>query len=446
LSARGLSGATQLVTRTTTFVLRLVLPSRLVSWLNQVFVSALSQHSTITDPAQAASHFVEYFSQEFIRQHSSNNTTTDAEGSADVLVQESPASESQGNSNNGRRSDGVAMLPDFEVCGHYEALARARNQSRFLVCYLHAPEHQEAKRFCAETLSNPQVATFLSENFVVWGGSVTKSRDALRLAQALGVAKYPCLAVITSSSIIQNFGGLGALNTSNTAHTHTHARQQQQLNQTQQYLASASGMALIALSEGFLTPSNALELLSRVLDDHGPILVAAKAEQDERNFDRRIRQEQEEAYAEALEEDRRKERERREIEEEQERATKEQEQAEQRQREEEEKKELQKEAVVQRRRERSESVPEEPPLDQAEHVTKLMIRFPDGSRVQRRFFNEDKVRAVYLFVDSLETNTSLSYKLVSNFPRQVFDEGTLDKTLLQAGLSPQASLFLQSED
>ena len=89
--------------------------------------------------------------------------------------------------------------------------------------------------------------------------------------------------------------------------------------------------------------------------------------------------------------------------------------------------------------------PEEPPAG-GEDVTKILIRLPDGSRVQRRFLNHDKIRVVYDFVGSLEANTALNYKLVSNFPRRVFDESTFSQTLLEAGLSPQGSLFLQSED
>ena len=60
--------------------------------------------------------------------------------------------------------------------------------------------------------------------------------------------------------------------------------------------------------------------------------------------------------------------------------------------------------------------------------------------------NHDKVGTLVAWVDSLEANTSFEYKLVTNFPRKVFDETTFSQTLEEAGLSPQGTLFLQSED
>ena len=404
LSVRGISGATTLMTRTTTFVLKLIIPSSLTSWLNRLVFSSLSQHSTIVDPVEAASHFVAYFNSEF-----SSTTTGNDDGE--------PSSSS---------GSAAGVMPEFQVCGHYDALNRARERSLFLVCYLHAPGHREAERFCAKTLSDPRVASLLNEKFVVWGGLVTRSRDAFRLAQGLRVSKYPCLAVLTSSSIIQNFGGLNP----------AMARR----------AAQDSSMALIALSEGFLSPENTLDLLGKVLEDHGPILIAAKAEQDERNFNRRIREEQEAAFAEALAEDQRKEAEREAQREHERQLQREQEERERQVLEEQARQEQKQQAVVQRRRERSESIPEEPSADGEKPVTRLLIKMPDGSRIQRRFLTEDKIRAVYDYVDSLESNTCFDYKLVTNFPRRVFDESTFSLTLKEADLVPQAALFLQSED
>ena len=58
-----------------------------------------------------------------------------------------------------------------------------------------------------------------------------------------------------------------------------------------------------------------------------------------------------------------------------------------------------------------------------------------------------QVQSIYDFVDSLENNKFLKYYLVSNFPRKVFDdEASQMSTLMESGLHPQASLFLQSCD
>ena len=419
LSARGIQSAANLVTGTARFVLRLVVPPQLAAWLNRfIFSSLFVQQATIVDPVEAASHFVQYFESDFCIQE------VEAPSSGSVEDQQGASSSSPPAANEANGGARARIMPEFQVCGHYEALSRARNASKFLVCYLHAPAHQSARRFCRETLTDPLVSTFLNENFVVWGGSVTQSRDAYRLAQALRVSKYPCVAVLTSTSIIQNFGGLSAL-----------SRRQ----------VASSSMALMAVFEGFLSPESTIQLLQRILDDHGPMLVAARAEQQEREYNRLIREEQEAAFAESLAEDQRREAEREALREKEREKEREAEEAERQLREEQQKMQEMQEAVVQRRRARSETIPEEP-LAGGEDVTKILIRLPDGSRVQRRFLNHDKIRVVYDFVGSLEANTALNYKLVSNFPRRVFDESTFSQTLLEAGLSPQGSLFLQSED
>jgi len=195
---------------------------------------------------------------------------------------------------------------------------------------------------------------------------------------------------------------------------------------------------LILLSEGALSTEGLLELLEGVLEDNGPMLVAARAEQEEREASRRIREEQERDFALALQEDQRKEKEKQE---ELERKLREREEEELSRKKVEEKTQ----AVLSRRRERAEAIPEEPEPGE-DGVSKVLIRFPDGSRVTRRFYDKERVKVIYNFVDSLESNTCYDYKLVSNFPRKVFDESTFEQTLAEAGLSRQAMLFLQSED
>jgi len=78
-------------------------------------------------------------------------------------------------------------------------------------------------------------------------------------------------------------------------------------------------------------------------------------------------------------------------------------------------------------------------------VSQLVIRLPDGSRVQRRFRVTDKVQAIYDFVDcqdQMQIDQS-HYNLIANFPRRVFQDRLV--SLEEAGLYPQASLFVQEK-
>ena len=103
-------------------------------------------------------------------------------------------------------------------------------------------------------------------------------------------------------------------------------------------------------------------------------------------------------------------------------------------------------SVEKRREEKSAVLADEPP-EGAHGVCKVLVRFPDGSRQQRRFLGDDVVENLYTWVDTLEEHTGLHYSLVSNFPRKVFsrtDDGGV--TLNDGDLCPQATLMYRLDD
>ena len=397
LSARTVRGTALLATGTARLVFDLVVPRPLARWLNRLvsltFSGPASSRTTVLDPAEAASLFAHRFQQDYVA-----NAEDEAEGGPSFLS------------------------PSFEVCSYYEALGRARQRGRFLMCFLHSASRRECRSFCSSVLSSREVASFLNDTFVVWGGEVTESRDAYRLARSLGVTRYPAIAVLTSESIVRDYGGGGAGVLQGGFQGH----------------GGGSGMALVVLSQGEVSAEALTSLLRGVVEESGAMLVAARAEQQERENSRRIREEQERDFAAALEEDRRRDRERQAVAEEERRA---EEEEERRARREEEKR-----IEVERRRSRgSAGVPLEPG-EAEEGVCVVMVRLPCGTRRQRRFRESDVVGALYHYVDSLEENTAGAYKLVTNFPRRVFGQEDKELTLKEAGLAPQAALFLQSED
>ncbi|KAL6493515.1 hypothetical protein OROGR_032294 [Orobanche gracilis] len=81
--------------------------------------------------------------------------------------------------------------------------------------------------------------------------------------------------------------------------------------------------------------------------------------------------------------------------------------------------------------------------EKAEKVTQILIRFPTGERRERSFSCTDKIRAIYGYVDSLGLSGVENYRLISNFPRQVYGFDQMGLSLKEAGLHPKASLFLE---
>ncbi|CAD6204223.1 unnamed protein product [Miscanthus lutarioriparius] len=75
----------------------------------------------------------------------------------------------------------------------------------------------------------------------------------------------------------------------------------------------------------------------------------------------------------------------------------------------------------------------------------VLLRFPTGERKERRFHSSSTVTSLYDYVDSLDCLKAEKYSLVSNFPRVTYGPEKHSLTLEEAGLHPQASLFIEIE-
>lgn len=75
----------------------------------------------------------------------------------------------------------------------------------------------------------------------------------------------------------------------------------------------------------------------------------------------------------------------------------------------------------------------------------VLVRFPTGERKERRFHSSATVKSLYDFVDSLDNMNLKNYRLVSGFPRISFGPEKYFLSLKDAGLHPQASLFVEAE-
>ncbi|GAB4834623.1 Plant UBX domain-containing protein 10 [Ancistrocladus abbreviatus] len=301
---------------------------------------------------------------------------------------------------------GLRMRPNFVSEGFMDALQRSRHAYKLLFVYLHSPEHPDTPVFCERILCNEVLAAFVNENFVAWGGSI-RSSEGFKMSNSLKASRFPFCAVVMA--------------------------------------ATNQRIALLQQIEGPKSPEEMLSILQKVLEEAAPVLVVARSEAEERRNNMRLREEQDAAYRAALEADQARERQRREEQERLERVAAEEER---KRREEEEAREraareaAEREAALARRRqEKALSLGAEP--EKGPDVTQVLVRFPTGERKDRRFQSTATIQSIYDYVDSLDCLDVENYSLVSNFPRTVYGPEKLSMTLKEAGLHPQASLFLE---
>ncbi|KAL2551067.1 Plant UBX domain-containing protein 10 [Forsythia ovata] len=296
--------------------------------------------------------------------------------------------------------------PNFVAESFMDALQRSRQAFKLLFVYLHSPEHPDTQAFCERALCNEALAAFVNENFVAWGGSV-KASEGFKMSNSLKASRFPFCAVVMA--------------------------------------ATNQRIALLQQVEGPKSLEEMLTILQRVLEESSPVLVAARLEAEERRNNMLLREEQDAAYQAALEADRALERQRKE---EQERLEREAAEAERRRKEEEEAREREaqetagKEAALAKMREaKALSLGVEP--EKGPDVMQVLVRFPSGERRGRRFNCTATIQSLYDYVDSLGCLEVESYNLVSNFPRTIYGAEKLSLSLKEAGLHPQASLFVE---
>ena len=75
----------------------------------------------------------------------------------------------------------------------------------------------------------------------------------------------------------------------------------------------------------------------------------------------------------------------------------------------------------------------------------MLVRMPDGPRISRRFDKATPLRLVRSWVEAsspAEMRMS-AFELVSTYPRIISSELNAEQTLEQAGLHPQATMFVK---
>ncbi|CAA0820922.1 Plant UBX domain-containing protein 10 [Striga hermonthica] len=286
--------------------------------------------------------------------------------------------------------------PFFYACRFTDALKMAREEHKLVFVYIHSQEHPFTSSFCRETLCSEVIVQFLDVNFVCWAG-ISDRGEGLQMGSVLGVSSFPFCAVLAP--------------------------------------AAGDNLAVLQQLEGPVAPADLVEILQRTIEEQGPAFGSGRSRQEEKRMeDQRLREDQDIAYIAALQIDQEKER-------------------------------LQKKPSIKvepsKPRNRKEISISEPnnvkpatvtaQTSQKTHtsgvqkakVTQILIRFPNGERREHGFLCTDKVRAIYEYVDSLGLPGVENYRLISTFPRKVYDEDQLGLSVKESGLHPKASLFVE---
>jgi len=305
--------------------------------------------------------------------------------------------------------------PNWSSTSFQQLASQAKTQFKFIFVYLHSSLNENSDQFCREVLCSEVIQEICDTNFLCWGGNVNLESEPFKISQILNATGYPFVAVLCN-----NAGG---------------------------------GLTILDKIEGAVSLGDLVGRLAYVVESHGPELLAQRLESEELVLNRQLREEQDVAFQQSLLEDQEKER----------RAQEEAQAAEAAKEvaaREEQLKLLQQQNKLNRKKILQSKIGVEPAANTPD-VSQLLIRLPDGSRLQRRFKVSQTLQDVFDYIESqCETldfsnadaddnsnnnnnNNSNGYELVTQFPRQSYSDTS--RTLLQLQLFPQASLFLQEK-
>jgi FAS-associated factor 2 len=340
-----------------------------------------------TSPPRATNESAEQQADRFIRELEEE---TGALAISRAIASDGPSTSKarEAGSLSGRR-----LLPDFFVGGYEDALRTAKRDPRILCVVLVSSEHDDVPAFKQETLTSTELVTLLNdEQIIVWGGDV-RNPDAYQAAIKLGVTTYPTVSFVA-----------------------LHPPRGRSNNNTSTSGASLHVFSHHAGAENCRPALLATHIRAVLLPRVSPFLTRVRTEEITRAEERRIREEQDRAYAEASARDAEKIYARRA---EEARKAKEQREAEERkakaQREAEER-----ERLAMRREDniakwRATVRPQLLASGGAAGPIRLAIRLPQGARVMRGFAPDAPLASLYAYVDEQMVPASKLRKSFTSF-------------------------------
>ncbi|OQS00078.1 hypothetical protein THRCLA_06253 [Thraustotheca clavata] len=312
------------------------------------------------------------------------------------------------------KADYGDLCPEFEAVSFREATNRAKTSGKFLFVYLHSEVHDDVATFCRSTLCTDEMHAFFLEhdNMVLWAGSVLQP-EGYGVSLTLGAASFPFISLLISTP---------------------------------------RGLNVVDKIQGSLTKDQLTAQLSRSIQRNQHHILASRAQEQYRSEAQILREQQDREYQESLEADRLKA-------EEENRRRAEEERAEA---EEAARLEAKRLAVAQleaqkeqERQQRAQTINTKRaslvngPTTRGKDTCLIRFQLHNGTRLERLFHATDTFQVVRDFVDvSLFDNelAIVNYELATNYPRKVWSPEEVTITLLDAGLVPQALLYVQDLD
>lgn len=293
---------------------------------------------------------------------------------------------------------------NFFEGGYTNALFLANKDARLMIVYLHSDEHEDTDKFVLGTLLDDKFIKFLNDyNILIWGGNVKES-ESYQISNALGVTKYP-------------FIGLMSLKTTT--------------NQTPEgTTTSAPTLGCICKIQGTISADKLIDKLSSQIERVEPMLIAIRAERQEQELSRVIRQQQDQAYQESLLRDQQREQNRVNV-----------------------KNWLNWKLSV--------LVPEE---EERGEFARISIRLSNGERIIRNFNKNCSVEDIYTFIELKNKNLlgqtpstpvvkppadfsyEFNFKLFSSFPRSELEPNPNELIKDQPAVWPNGNLIMEESE
>jgi hypothetical protein len=73
---------------------------------------------------------------------------------------------------------------------------------------------------------------------------------------------------------------------------------------------------------------------------------------------------------------------------------------------------------------------------------RIQVRLPDGKALQQTFKSGEQLAAVRLWIEMNRTDGTGKFNIVQTFPRKVYNEDDMMRTLADLGLVPASSLVV----
>ncbi|CEP17205.1 hypothetical protein [Parasitella parasitica] len=330
------------------------------------------------------------------------------------------------------RSEADRFLRDFESTygtthpvffsegGYTQALRAARKEFKYMLVVLCSEEHDDNARFCKDVLTDMDLLDFLHHHqVIVWGGNV-RYTEAYQVSSTLQATTYPFLAIIAL----------------------------QQTNGT-------SKMAVLDRIEGPVPASSVIRRFEAVIARAGPLLDRLRMELLQRANERRLRQQQDQAYRDSLAADQRKQ----ELLEEKKKAALKAKQA----RQELARKRRQYIQYLCQRELKQPNPAAAADADADAKITKISFRLSNGDRVIHQFRGDDTLVSLYEYIEVYSHmdimghgNESISppedyihqyrFTMHSTFPRMVYLPDPSKKISDEKGLWPSATLIVDTNE